>query len=100
MCNFSHLQIGESVTLCTENMNCSSCGQASGGVTAKATYLGHSENTQAVMDRFSLSSLHKCPHCGKKFTIYQEFCTEWYFLSSEIAEREPLPRPMTKGITP
>jgi rRNA maturation protein Nop10 len=87
MCNFAHLQVGESVTLYTKEMNCLECGQASDGVIANGVYLGHSENTPAVMDRFSLSSFHKCPHCGKKFTMYQEFCNDWNFVSREAAKQ-------------
>ena len=87
MCNFAHLQIGENVTLYTERMDCLECGKSSKGISASGVYLGHSENTQAVMDRFSLLSFHNCPNCGKKFTVYQEFCNDWSFVNSEAVEQ-------------
>jgi rRNA maturation protein Nop10 len=86
MCNFAHLQDGENCELYTEKMECTLCGHASGGVSANAIYLGHSENTPAVMDRFSLVSCHICPKCGERFTIYQEFCSSWCFSVSEAVE--------------
>lgn len=92
MCKWSHLKIGQTVTLQDDGtIICDNCASYQPKQTSQLTYLGHAMISRyGVCDIFRYKAAQLCPICGYQYSQWIDPCENGMGIPESI-EQEKIP---------